>query len=370
MNTTAEQVHGTSVYNKENPFTTKVIGNIKLSKTGSQKDTRHISIDLKGSDIKYIVGDSLYVCPTNASELVEELLSLLTLKNSRDQEFKRFSQEVNITRPSNKLYKIIETKGLDISTFNERFNGYSIPALLKVLMQENPNLKLDSDEVAENSSKLQARAYSIASSLNAHPEQVDLCISRVEEEINGQKILGVCSNYICNRVNVGDLSVRIYLHNNDKFRLPKDPSANIIMVGPGTGIAPFRAFIEERNHQRQQGLKVGSDWLFFGDQKRASDFLYEDELTDYEKQGVLRLSLAFSRDQEHKIYVQNRIKENSKEVYQELINGAYFFVCGDARRMAKDVDTALREVITENGGDAEAMMKELKDSGRYCRDVY
>ncbi len=370
MNTTAEQVHGTSVYNKENPFLTKVLGNIKLSKNGSGKDTRHISIDLKGSDIKYIVGDSLYVCPTNAAELVNELLDLITLKNSRDAEFKRFSEEVNITRPSNKLYKAIETKGADISTYAERFNGYSVPALLKVILQENPSINIDTDEVAENSSKLQARAYSIASSINAHPEQVDLCISRVEEEVNGQKILGVCSNYICNRVNVGDKSVRIYLHNNDKFRLPKDPSTNIIMVGPGTGIAPFRAFIEERNYQRKQGLKVGQDWLFFGDQKRACDYLYEDELTAYEAQGVLRLSLAFSRDQEHKIYVQNRIKENSKEVYAQLMSGAYFFVCGDARRMAKDVDTALREVITENGGDAGAMMKELKDTGRYCRDVY
>ncbi len=369
MNTTTA-VHNASVYTKESPFATKVLANIKLSKQGSAKDTRHISIDLKGSDIKYIVGDSLYICPTNEAALVNDLLDLLNLKNSRDEEFKRFSAEINITRPSNKLYKVIEAKGLDISSFAERFNGYSIAALLKLLMQENPSLKLDTTEVADNSSKLQARAYSIASSLNAHPEQVDLCISRVDEEINGQKILGVCSNYICNRVQAGDGGVRIYLHNNDKFRLPKDSKANIIMVGPGTGIAPFRAFIEERNYQRKQGLSVGTDWLFFGDQKRASDFLYEDELTGYEKQGVLRLSLAFSRDQEHKIYVQNRLKENSKEIYAQLNSGAYFFVCGDARRMAKDVDTALREIITENGGDAEATIKELKDSGRYCRDVY
>jgi len=357
-------------YTKENPFTTKVIDNVKLSKQGSQKDTRHISIDLSASDIHYTVGDSLCIYPVNASEQVEQLLSLITLKRSRDEEFKRFSEEINITRPSNKLYKAIEAKGIDISSFNERFNGYSIPAILAALSAEHPSLKLDSDEVAENSSKLQARAYSIASSENAHPKQVDLCISRVEEEINGQKILGVCSNYICQRAAVGDASVRIYLHHNDKFRLPKDTKANIIMVGPGTGIAPFRAFIEERNYQRQQGLEVGTDWLFFGDQRRAYDYLYEDELSNYEKQGVLKLSLAFSRDQEQKIYVQNRLKENSKAVYELLTAGGYFYVCGDARRMAKDVDTALREIITENGGDAEAMMKELKDSGRYCRDVY
>ncbi len=368
MNSKTQDLEKFQVYDKEKPFNSQILQNIKLSRSGSQKDTRHISIDLKNSGISYIPGDSLCVYPVNAPELVEELLGLIELKLSTEAEFHRFSTEINITRPSNKLYKVIEAKGLDISNFAEKFNGYSVVAILKELKAQG--LKLNSEELAENSSKLQARAYSIASSLKAHPEQVDLCISRVEEEINGQKILGVCSNYICNRVPEGNPSLRIYVHNNDKFRLPLDPKANIIMVGPGTGIAPFRAFIEERNYQRQQGLSVGLDWLFFGDQRRAYDFLYEEELLGYEKQAVLRLSTAFSRDQEQKIYVQNRLKENSKEIYAWLKSSAYFYVCGDARRMAKDVDAALREILSENGEDAESFIQELKNSGRYCRDVY
>ncbi len=363
----------TQTYTKDNPFTTELVENYKLNQQGSSKDTRHFSISLKGSDIEYKPGDSLYVYPENEAHLVTDLLSSLKLDNDKDEEFRRFTQEVNITRASNKLYKLIETKinaAIDAAAMNEKFNGYSIPALIKQLKAEHPSLELSTNEVAENSSKLQARAYSIASSLRAHPERVELCIARVEEEINGQKFLGVCSNYLSNRVPLNEKKLRIYLHVNDKFRLPENPETNIIMVGPGTGIAPFRAFIEERNWQREQGMKVGKDWLFFGDQRQAYDYIYGNELESYKDKYGLKITTAFSRDQEQKFYVQNRMQEQANELFQWLENGAYFYVCGDARRMAKDVDTVLQQIIGAHGHNAESYIKNLKDTQRYCRDVY
>lgn len=365
--------HTAQQYTKENPFVTELLQNYKLNKEGSQKDTRHFNISLQGSDIEYKPGDSLYVFPENEEGLVNQLLDLLKLDLSRDEEFKRYTQEVNITRASNKLFKLIETKSngaIQSAPLTERFNGYSLPALIKVLKTECPSLELGSTEVAENSSKLQARAYSIASSLVAHPGEVHLCIARVDEEINGQKILGVCSNFLANRVALNEKNLRIYLHVNDKFRLPENPETNIIMIGPGTGIAPFRSFIEERNAQRDKGSKLGQDWLFYGDQRAATDFMYEDEFKTYQAKYNLKVTTAFSRDQAEKVYVQTRMKENSAEIFKWLENGAYFYVCGDARRMAKDVDEALQQIITEHGKDAKTYIQNLKDSQRYCRDVY
>ena len=166
------------------------------------------------------------------------------------------------------------------------------------------------------------------------------------------------------------IELGVYLHSNERFRLPDDASKPIIMVGPGTGIAPFRAFIEERNADREAGKEVGQDWLFFGDQRKEFDYLYGDELDAAAQKYGLKITTAFSRDQEQKIYVQNRMKENAKEIFDLLQAGAYFYVCGDARRMAKDVNTALEEIFTENGLDGAAEIKKLKDEKRYCRDVY
>ena len=311
----------TQTYTKDNPFVTELIENYKLNKDGSGKDTRHFSISLKGSDIEYKPGDSLYVYPENETTLVNELLSLLKLDTNKAEEIRRFTQDVNITRASNKLYKLIETKlnaAIDAAAMNERFNGYSLVALIKELQNEYPSLVLGTNEVAENSSKLQARAYSIASSLKAHPQEVQLCIARVDTEVNGQKVLGVCSNYLSDRISLNEKKLKVYLHVNDKFRLPENPETNIIMVGPGTGIAPFRAFLEERNWQRDQGLKVGKDWLFFGDQRQAYDYLYGDELEAYKSKYGIEITTAFSRDQEQKFYVQNRMQEHANEIFKWL----------------------------------------------------
>ena len=362
-----------ATYTKENPFKTFVTENYILNKKGSSKDTRHFVISLKGSDISYEPGDALYVFPENDKILVNDLLELISHDLSKEDEFIRFTKKINITRPSNKLFKLIEDKSnkkYDAKLLAERFLGFSTANIIKTLNQESPELKFSSNEIAENSSMVQARAYSIASSLSKHPEEVHLCIARVDEEINGQKILGLCSNYLSNRVDINKDTIEIYLHVNQKFRLPEDDSKDIIMVGPGTGIAPFRAFIEERNIKRDLGLKVGKDWLFFGDQKADYDFIYEDELKTYEEKNDLKITTAFSRDQAEKIYVQHRMKEHAQEIFNALELGAYFYVCGDARRMAKDVDQALREIITDNGKDADSYIQNLKDTQRYSRDVY
>lgn len=359
-------------FNRENPFYSKLLENRKLNKEGSWKDTRHFSLSLSGSGISYEPGDSLYVYPLNEETLVEELLKLLKLDLDYETEKKRFAEEVNLTRASNKLFKLIETKNTKFmaSTLAEKYNGYNLASLLKDLKNEDKSLEISSNELVENSSKLQPRAYSIASSLKAHPEKVELCVARVEEEVNGQKVLGVCSNYLSERVPLNEPLVRIFIHTNDKFRLPEDSSKDIIMVGPGTGIAPFRAFIEERNILRKETKNVGRDWLFFGDQRKDYDFLYKEEFEIFEKDFGLKLSTAFSRDQEYKIYVQDKMKENSDEIYSWMKNGAYFYVCGDARKMAKDVDQALRDIYEEHGEDPETAIKNLKDTKRYSRDVY
>jgi sulfite reductase (NADPH) flavoprotein alpha-component len=359
----------TNIYTKTNPYIAKLAENQQLNKPGSNKDVKNIIIDLGDSGIKYLPGDSLYIFPENDTNQVSELLELLDLDHDRETEFKRFSREVTITRQSSKFFKLIAEKlELDAKELQEKYQGYAVPNIIKDLNQTK-NFKLSSDEVVDSLAKIQPRAYSIASSQSIHPNTVELCISRVEEEINGQKVFGLCSNYICARVGEqGD--VPIYVHVNNKFRLPEDPTKDVIMVGPGTGIAPFRAFIEERSAMLKKGIETGQYWLFFGDQTSKYDYLYGEELEEYAKNEDVKISLAFSRDQDHKIYVQNRIAEHADEIFNMLENGAYFYVCGDARRMAKDVENTLKDILNERGKDADQYLKDMKAELRYCRDVY
>ena len=218
--------------------------------------------------------------------------------------------------------------------------------------------------------KLPPRLYSIASSPKAHPGEVHLTVGVVRYDTHGRQRKGVCSTYLSDRIALGD-KVDVFVTANKHFKIPADNDAPMIMVGPGTGIAPFRAFVEER---KAVGAK-GQNWLFFGDQHYLTDFLYQTEWQDYLADGVLtKLDVAFSRDQEEKVYVQDRMRENSKELYSWLEKGASFYVCGDASRMATDVDMALHEIIEKEGGksneEAAAYVKKLKTDKRYLRDVY
>ena len=222
-------------------------------------------------------------------------------------------------------------------------------------------------------SPIPPRLYSIASSLAAHPDEVHLCIAIVRYETHGRKKTGLCSGFFADHAELNQRNIPIYVQESRHFRLPKDGARDIIMVGPGTGIAPFRAFLE----QRSADGATGRNWLFFGEQHRASEFFYEDEFTAMQKKGVLtRLDTAFSRDQAEKIYVQHRMKENGKELWAWLQGGAYFYVCGDAHRMAKDVHQALIDIAREHGGLSPEAAAEyvnvtlMKTDKRYLRDVY
>jgi len=218
--------------------------------------------------------------------------------------------------------------------------------------------------------KLQPRLYSIASSIKAHPDEVHLCIGAVRYSTDGVAHKGVASTFLADRLQV-EQTTGVYFHAANHFRLPSDLSKAVIMVGPGTGIAPFRAFLEER----EATGATGKNWLFFGDQKRACDFLYHDQVVEWMRKGLLtRLDTAFSRDQEEKIYVQTRMLQAASEFWQWLEEGAHFYVCGDAKRMAKDVDEALHTIIQTQGGksadEAAAYVAQMKKEKRYARDVY
>ena len=234
---------------------------------------------------------------------------------------------------------------------------------------EYPAAKFTAEEFVKVLRKLQPRLYSIASSQKANPDSVHLTVAAVRYESNGRKREGVCSTFLADRAETGP--VPIFVHSAKHFRVPEDLSTPVIMVGPGTGIAPFRAFLQER---KVTGA-TGKNWLFFGDQKAATDYLYREELESYLAEGVLHeLSLAFSRDQAEKIYVQNRMIEQAAELYAWLESGACFYICGDASRMARDVDAALHQVVEKAGGkspeEAAAYVEELKKSKRYRKDVY
>ena len=359
-------------YTRKNPFVAKLIKSDKLTGEASNKDVRHVEIDLSGSDIQYEVGDALGLYATNCSELVEQLLShcdgvqdshsdvLATrdLSTATDELVELFQANVTDTTEMQRLEKLLEDEDqideLDALDFLQMFSETRVSA----------------DAVVEALPELNPRLYSIASSLKAHPDQVHLTVGKVTYEKNDRLRKGVASTFLSDRVEAGG-SVNVYVQKSHGFTIPPDDNAPMIMVGPGTGIAPFISFLQER-----AALKAGGDnWLFFGDQQSATDFLYQEQLEKWQEAGLLnQLDTAFSRDQEQKIYVQDRMRENAAQLFKWLESGGSFFVCGDASRMAKDVDKALHEIIQQQGGlsadDAKAYVKKLKAENRYCRDVY
>jgi sulfite reductase (NADPH) flavoprotein alpha-component len=322
------------------------------------------------------VGDALAVRPCNCPELVEELIAALgcsasdALNGTSVQ--RALLSDYEITRVPAALVKaagerrgdksLLQLAGADLNKF-----VYGMDVL--DFVRKFPEAKFSGADVALLK-KLPPRLYSISSSPKAHPGQVHLCVGIVRTEFGGRARKGVCSTFLADRVGTGS-AVPVFVHHNKNFRPPADHSTPMIMVGPGTGIAPFRAFLEER---RVIGAK-GKNWLFFGDQHAATDFLYRDEIEAMLREGPLsRLDTAFSRDQAEKIYVQQRMLENAREVFAWLEEGAHFYVCGDASRMAKDVDRALHQVIEKAGGrtpeQAADYVRQLSASKRYQRDVY
>ncbi|RYD33450.1 MAG: hypothetical protein EOP86_13375 [Verrucomicrobiaceae bacterium] len=244
---------------------------------------------------------------------------------------------------------------------------------LRPFLSSLPGQGLSAEALTAPLRKLQPRLYSISSSPKAHPGEVHLTVGVVRYELNGRPRKGVCSTFLSEFEQRAGAEPRVpvFVHRSPHFRLPADPSAPVIMVGPGTGIAPFRAFLEER----QAAAAPGKNWLFFGDQRRGTDFLYEDQLTDLSGGGYLhRMELAFSRDQEERIYVQHRMLQQAEELWRWFGEGAHFYVCGDASRMAKDVDATLHQIAQVAGGcgpeAAAEWVAALKKEKRYLRDVY
>ncbi|MFT4269730.1 MAG: sulfite reductase subunit alpha [Pantoea sp.] len=369
--------------NKQNPYAAALVTNKRLSGEQSGKDIRHFEFDLTDSGLKYEAGDALGVIPVNDPALVTLLLTQLNADYETPVPgFERnlgdlLTYQFEISEPSRKLIEWVgqNTTNQELRHVLQHDDKDTLGVWLwgkdtLDLLQLELTRSLSVPEFVAMLRPLQHRAYSISSSSKAHPNQVHLTIASVRYHSGGRARNGVCSTYLAERVRRGEKPA-IFISPNKAFRVPANNKAPLIMVGPGTGIAPFRAFLQER----QATGAEGKNWLFFGDQHQEHDYIYQDELNEWQQSGLLtHLDLAFSRDQEEKIYVQNRMLEKGAELYAWLQDGAYFYVCGDASRMAKDVDAALYEVVRQFGGlsseRAAAYVDQLKKDKRYLRDVY
>ncbi|RZF91167.1 assimilatory sulfite reductase (NADPH) flavoprotein subunit [Pseudoalteromonas sp. CO302Y] len=371
-----------SQYTKQNPFAAELSVVQKITGRDSSKDVRHVEISLEGSDITYTPGDSLGVYFLNDEALVDEVLTLTQIDASstvklgdeeltiRDaliekleltQSYPGFVEKYATATGNPELLKLVEDKAA--------MREYIEPRQIFDIIRQNP-AQLEAQTLVDCLRKLQARLYSIASSQAEVEEEVHLTVGLVEFDAFGSEHLGGCSGYLARRAQEG-CKVKVFSEHNDNFRLPANDETPIIMVGPGTGIAPFRAFLQERDAREASG----KNWLFFGNPHFTQDFLYQVEIQGYLKSGLLtKVDVAFSRDQAEKVYVQDKLRKNSQEVFAWLEAGAHLYICGDANRMAKDVHQALVDIIKENSGkddeQAEQYLKDLRSANRYQKDVY
>jgi sulfite reductase (NADPH) flavoprotein alpha-component len=382
-----------SLYTKDNPFPARLRENRLLNKAGSHKETRHVVVDVSGSDLHYKVGDSLGIFASNRASEVDAILQRLGASGNekvspvmlkliapitlRDA----LTDRLALAKPTRKIVETLATKAtheaevarlksLIAPEGKDLLTGYLEDREFIDLLTEFPSARLTPQELVDHMRKLMPRLYSIASSPEIFPTEVHLTVAVVRYETNQYSRVGVASTFLADRSEIDVTPVPVFI-SNSHFGVPEEGARDIIMVGPGTGVAPFRAFLQERIATKASGR----NWLFFGDQHRSTDFLYEDEWTAWQLQGaVARIDLAFSRDQILKIYVQDRMRENAREVWQWINGGAHFYVCGDAKRMAKDVDLALHQIISEQGGftlpQAVEFVKKMKHEKRYQRDVY
>ncbi|MFK7850319.1 MAG: assimilatory sulfite reductase (NADPH) flavoprotein subunit [Akkermansiaceae bacterium] len=373
-------------YGKKNPFSAEVLDNVLLNGEGSQKETIHVEFSLENSGLSYVPGDALAVLPTNCSSMVRDVLQAAKLSGTEEVEVKGVGKKIL----ADALLEDFDITGLSKAVL-KKLAAATSHAELEALLGEDAKAQLKeyvegreivdalidfaSDGLSAESlagifRKLPVRLYSIASSPLAHPDEVHLTVAAVRYDANGRSRKGVCSTYLSDVAKIGE-KVSVFVQPNKNFRLPEKDETPIIMVGPGTGIAPFRAFVEHRAETEASG----GNWLFFGDQRYSYDFLYQLEWQDHLKSGSLtKLDLAFSRDQPEKVYVQDRMLENAEELYEWLEEGAHIYVCGDAGRMAADVHEALLSIIETQGKktreEAVEYAAQLKKAKRYQRDVY
>lgn len=371
-----------NIYSRQNPAGARLVAARPLNGNGSDKDVRHVILDLNGSGLKYNVGDSLGVLPKNCSQLADEVIATFgfdpaapVVNGSPEPKELRTALVgcYDIQRPSDELVQLLAasaTTECDRNALQAIIDGADDDRTIVELAASFPSARPKPDQFVAALAPLQPRLYSISSSLKACPNEVHLTVGVVRYQKNGRAMKGVASTYLAERVEPGG-EVAVFVQPAHGFALPEDDKTPIIMVGPGTGIAPFRAFLQER---KAAGAK-GDAWLFFGDQRKDCDFLYADELSSYQQDGVLtRLDVAFSRDQGEKVYVQHRMLENAGELWNWLERGAHFYVCGDAKRMAADVDRALHQIVAQGKGcspdEAKNYLRSLAQQKRYQRDVY
>ncbi len=375
---------GATAYDKRNPFQATVLESIKITGRYSSKETRHVELDIGDSGIRYEPGDALGVVSTNEPVRVEELLEAtglggdapITLKGDTvrlasalethyeiTQAAPRFIEQWAKLSGSSELTELVAADQAAKSDFLYRNHVVDI-------VRQYPVAGVSAEDFVAGLRPLQPRLYSIASSQAAIGDEVHLTINPVRYELHGSSRNGVASAHICDRLDQG-AQLPVYIQANPHFRLPKDDNRPVIMVGPGTGVAPFRAFLQEREVRGAPG----KNWLFFGERNFRSDFLYQVELQEHLANGVLsELDVAFSRDAGAKVYVQHRMLEKAAQLYAWLEDGAHFYVCGDADHMAKDVEAALLTIIAEQRGcgaeDAGDYLTRLIAEERYQRDVY
>jgi sulfite reductase (NADPH) flavoprotein alpha-component len=355
-----------TLHDRRNPFPAQLVRHARLNGPGSAKDTRLVVLDIGQNGIRYEPGDSLGVFPENCPDLVQAVIETLGATGeeavpapdgSQASLREALARRYALNRTTDELRALVGAGGAPDEDVLDLLmaRGRGSVDVLRFLSALDP---------------LQPRLYSISSSLKAHPSEVHLTVGVVRYEVRGRQRKGVASTYLAEQVKEGQ-SVRVFMHASPGFRLPRNDDAPLVFIGPGTGIAPFRAFLQER---KARGAR-GKNWLFFGDQRREHDFLYAAELEAYRKEGLLtRLDTAFSRDQAEKVYVQHRMLERSRELWEWIEDGAHVYVCGDARRMAGDVDRALEEILVREGGkstpEARHYLAELTRQKRYQKDVY
>lgn len=376
-----------SAYSRTNPFLAEVVDNINLNGRGSDRETRHLVLSLEGSNLAYEPGDCVAIFPENHPDLVDAIIEAggwspdtpvpagkqggtLSLREALTRQY-----EITVlTRPL--LEKIADLSGssklkqLAAPGQEAELKSYIEGRDLLDLLQDFGLKGLPAAELVQLLRKIPARQYSIASSQRANPDEVFLTIRKVQYERHGRRRYGVCSTHVAERLQPGD-HVPIYIHQNPNFKMPANPDTPIIMIGPGTGVAPFRAFIEDR----EESGAAGKTWLFYGDRHFRTDFLYQTDWQRWLASGALtRMDVAFSRDTEKKVYVQHRMLERSRDLYAWLEEGASVYVCGDEKQMARDVHEALLAIIAREGGksraEAESYVAELQAQNRYQRDVY
>ncbi|AOM42484.1 NADPH-dependent assimilatory sulfite reductase flavoprotein subunit [Xenorhabdus hominickii] len=369
-------------YTKDNPLTASLLTKQKITGCGSDKDVRHIEIDFGDSGLSYQPGDALGVWFENDPALVDELITLLWLEGS--EQVNVHGQSFPLREALIHYLEITQNTGVIVEKYSALAKDEKLLALvadkqaLQQYAQKTPIVDMVRDAASHPEPQqfidllrpLTPRLYSISSSQSEVENEVHITVGVVRYDIDGRARTGGASGYLADRLQEDD-SIRIFIEHNNNFRLPADPQTPVIMIGPGTGIAPFRAFLQQRDSQRAEG----KNWLFFGNPHFVEDFLYQVEFQRYVKDGLLtRIDLAWSRDQQQKVYVQDKLHEQGEEVWRWIQNGAHLYVCGDANRMAKDVEQALLGIFSQHGGmdaeQADEFLNELRVERRYQRDVY